>query len=62
MNVLEPSADKVHYPPAPLQDAVTLCGITDWLGHEHKGDGARTGKPVTCKLCKSIMDFCHGRM
>lgn len=35
-----------------IQDAVTLCGLTDYIGQE---DGVETKAPVTCKLCISIV-------
>lgn len=55
--VLEVSTGMVHYEPAPMADAVTLCGITDWLG---KGEaGEETDRPVDCPSCLDIMAFCR---
>lgn len=52
--VTEPDEGLVHYTPAPIQDAVTLCGKTDWLGETR---GERTDAPATCQQCLGMVEY-----
>lgn len=45
--------DMVHFGPVAHMDAVTLCGLTDFLGHSKPG--AATRKKVTCGLCRAMV-------
>lgn len=54
--VTEPSTGLIHYDSAPIMDAVTLCGKTDWLGEQI---GEATDQVVTCASCQSIVDHIH---
>lgn len=54
--VTEPDENLVHYQPDDLSGNVTLCGLTDFIGHDNAGE--ETTKPVTCSACKSIKAWC----
>jgi len=49
--VTEPDENKVHYASPSGLDQVTLCGLTDWIGHTV---GEDTTEPVNCYPCKNI--------
>lgn len=49
---IEPDTKLVHYKSVGVQDAVTLCGHTDWIG---QAAGEDTDAPVTCLECISIV-------
>jgi hypothetical protein len=53
--VLEPDTGIVHYKSDDFADAVTLCGMTDWLGQT---PGKDTTEALTCHGCKSIKQYC----
>lgn len=53
--ITEPDENLVHYGPSPLADAVTLCGLTDFIGHRQKGKSTRA--KVTCNLCRDIVRY-----
>ena len=57
--VYEPDENMTHYLSYPMQDAVTLCNMTDWI---HQTLGEDTRKPVTCNMCLSIVDYVKGRI
>lgn len=48
----EPSEGLIHYDSVGVMDAVTLCGLTDFIGQE---SGVETDMEVTCICCKSIV-------
>lgn len=48
----------VHYDSVPGADFVTLCGVTDWIGHPKAGTPTR--KPVTCRGCRAIVAYVQG--
>ena len=52
--ITEPDEDLVHYQAFPCADAVTLCGVTDFI---LSTPGKPTNKPVTCRSCKAIVDY-----
>lgn len=54
--ITEPDAGEVHYGADNLSGNVTLCGLTDFLGGQQ---GTDTDDPVTCGLCKHIVDYIH---
>lgn len=54
--VTEPDANLVHYQPDNLSGNVTLCGLTDFIGHGKAGE--ETDKPVSCRACSSIKAWC----
>lgn len=61
--VRELETKMVHIKPPPMLDQVTLCGMTDWLGTDHKGrprggEDVKRG-PVTCQGCRWIANFCQ---
>lgn len=51
--ITDPAEGLVHFGSVGLQDGVTLCGQTDWIGQE---SGEKTDNPVTCSLCLSIVE------
>lgn len=53
--VLEPDEGVVHYKSDDFADAVTLCGITDWMG---QAPGEDTKRSVSCNGCKAIKRYC----
>lgn len=55
--ITEPDEDLVHYVAAPTSDLVTLCGLTDFIGHRKRGE--RTTAKVTCFACRNIVDHIH---
>lgn len=52
--VAEPSRGLVHFESVDIMDAVTLCGLTDWIGSKD-GDGETTDSAVNCRICESIV-------
>jgi hypothetical protein len=56
--VYEPDERTTHIQSAPHADAVTLCGMTDWLGHAGKPD-YETRRAVNCSLCLAIAKYCQ---
>jgi len=56
-NVYEPAEDKVHAPPHPTADSVTLCGLTDTIGLPEEQQTEDTDEPIDCLECRSIVDW-----
>jgi len=55
--ITEPDENLVHYVGAPSGDVVTLCGLTDFIGHKKRGE--RTTAKVTCYPCQNIVAHIH---
>lgn len=53
--VTEPDEGIIHYVAPPTADSVTLCGLTDFIGHRKRG--AATRAACTCRACLSIVEF-----
>jgi hypothetical protein len=56
--VTEPDENTIHYSAPDGLDQVTLCGMTDFIGHKQKG--AATDEAPTCWVCMHIFDFIQG--
>lgn len=46
----------VHFEKVGIQDAVTLCGRTDWLD-DPRERGSNTSARVTCKACIDLVSI-----
>lgn len=59
--ITEPDEGLIHFAACGLADAVTLCGLTDFL--QAKKSGKPTSKRVTCNLCLAIVQhiYAHQR-
>ena len=55
--VSEPDEGIVHYRGEPTSDFVTLCGMTDFLGHRKAGKP--TSAKVSCQPCMAIVRYIH---
>lgn len=55
--ITELDENLVHYAAAPLSDLVTLCGLTDFIGHSKRGE--RTTAKVSCRACRTIVEHIH---
>ena len=53
--ITEPDEGLVHYKAWASADQVTLCGLTDFIGHKKRG--AATKAKVTCISCKQIVEY-----
>lgn len=54
--ITEPDKGLVHFEPPLGADAVTLCGLTDFIGVT---SGEPTNEPVNCNLCRWIVEHIH---
>lgn len=53
--VTEPDEGVVHYVSPPIMGSVTLCGLTDFIGHRRPGKP--TDEACTCTPCLGIVAF-----
>ena len=54
--ITEPDEGLVHYGAVGIQDAVTLCGLTDFIGAT---SGKATTEKVTCQGCIDLVTSVH---
>lgn len=54
--ITEPDEGLVHFHGNPFSGSVTLCGLTDFIGHANPG--VDTEEPVNCGACISIKRYC----
>jgi hypothetical protein len=55
--ITEPDENLVHFVAPPHMGNVTLCGLTDFIGHKKKGGPTR--KAVNCVPCKAIVRYIY---
>jgi hypothetical protein len=55
--ITEPDENIVHYTAPNITGNVTLCGLTDFIGH--KKPGKATKAAVTCHPCQAIVKYIH---
>lgn len=53
--ITEPDEDLVHYAAPGITGNVTLCGLTDFIGHRKRGKA--TSAAATCLPCKGIVEY-----
>lgn len=57
--ITEPDENTVHYVGYPMQDAMTLCNLTDFIGATY---GEKTAQPADCNMCLAMVDYAKGRL